>query len=103
VNGLPSYDVERLGTGDESAGGPSAERLDLASRSPDSGSSGGLPARPVVPARVHNTVAFVAPVWMSAPVRAAAVLGLAAALALALLALVGRIRRYREDVSRPGN
>jgi hypothetical protein len=92
VNGLPSYDVERLGTGDESAGGPSAAELGLPDRRPDSGIDG--PARSVVPAKVRNTAAFVAPLWMSGPVQAVALLGVGAALALALLVVVGRVRRW---------
>jgi hypothetical protein len=94
VAGLPSYDVERLGTGDESEGGPSAERLDLANRSPTSASraSARRSGRTVLPSRVHNTVEFVAPLWMSPAVQAAAVLWLLAGLSLTLLVVGGRLR-----------
>ncbi len=99
VDGLPSYDVERLGTGDESTGGPAA------------GAPGG--PRPVsaanvtversavrrfvdlvVPARLWNTVGFVAPLWLSPAGRLAALTGLVSA-AVALSAAVSSVgRRY---------
>jgi hypothetical protein len=104
VAGLPSYDVERLGTGDESEGGRSAERLGLANRS--SASASDEPPRPpggtLLPSRVHNSVAFVAPLWMSPTVRATALLGLGAALALALLVVGGRLRRVLDWPARRG-
>ena len=94
VDGLPSYDVERLGTGDESAGGRSAEQLGLANRSPAADSPPATrPRRTVLPARVGNTVAFVAPLWLSPTGRAAAVLALLAAPSLGLLVVGGRLRR----------
>ncbi|GAB3327045.1 arylsulfotransferase family protein [Haloplanus salinarum] len=103
VDGLPSYDVERLGTGDESAGGRSAERLGLANRSPAAGSpSTTRPGRTVIPTRVSNTVAFVSPLWLSATGRAAAVVGLVAALALALPVVGGRLRRVLAAAARRG-
>jgi hypothetical protein len=94
VRGLPSYDVERLGTGDESAGGPTAERLDLAGR-PEAGTDAAAGRPEVVPERVANTVAFVAPLWLSPGGRAAAVLGLVSGLALGGLRLGRWLRRHR--------
>ncbi|MFC7229681.1 arylsulfotransferase family protein [Salinirubellus salinus] len=84
------YDVERLGTGDESAGGRSAAALGLESRSTDGGVRGkgdgggtiGPAARLVVfikdllPSPVVNGLLFWLPDWMSAP---------------ALFALVGQL------------
>jgi hypothetical protein len=90
-----------LGTGDESAGGPPAGRLDLANRSPESGSAT-RPGGSVVPARVSNTVAFVAPLWLSAAGRAAAVTGLVAGLSLALVVVGGRLRRALLRAARRG-
>jgi len=91
VNGLPSYDVERLGTDDGSTDPRPAARIDLPDSSPEAEGVG--PPRSVVPAKVRNTVAFVAPLWMSGPVQAVALLGLGAALALALVVLAGGVRR----------
>jgi hypothetical protein len=93
VNGLPSYDVERLGTDDGSTDPRPAARIDLPDSSPESESVG--PPRSVVPAKVRNTVAFVAPLWMSGSVQAVALLGLGSALTFALLVLAGGVRRLR--------
>jgi hypothetical protein len=71
------YDVERLGTGDESAGGESARSLGLESRtaeSPADTESGFDPlaalsaaVHAVVPHRVVNGVLYVGPAWMGRP------------------------------------
>lgn len=70
------YDVERLGTGDESSGGQSAEALTLQSRTvnsndeSDTSDGPGVLARvesqvrKVVPSILINSVAFVLPVWL---------------------------------------
>ena len=61
------YDVERLGTGDESAGGPAASKATLQSGAPDG--TGRVEETTSVtgftPRKVFNSVAFVLPVWMS--------------------------------------
>lgn len=85
VDGLPSYDVERLGTGDESTGGPTAEDLSLPSRGADTDSEGSVIIRRVteaVPNKFRNTVSFVAPVWLSPSGQAAAVVGIIAGVLL---------------------
>ncbi|MEF8915076.1 aryl-sulfate sulfotransferase [Natronomonas sp.] len=66
------YDVERLGTGDESSGGESAQSLGLESRTADDAATDGFsPLAPlaaavhaVVPHRVINGVLYVGPAWM---------------------------------------
>lgn len=69
------YEVERLGTGDESAGGQSARALDLRSQTVDSDAvsvevDGGLVAwvttsiKRTVPGRLLNAVMYVSPIWM---------------------------------------
>jgi len=72
------YEAERLGTGDESAGGRSAEALGLESRT-ESGTdeSGGVGAevftvvgdaiRDLLPSRVVNAIIYVGPTWMGRP------------------------------------
>jgi hypothetical protein len=85
------YDVERLGTGDESAGGPSASRAGLDSRTPSEDD----PEEPtsvagVTPRKVFNSIAFVLPLWMG--------FGDAALVALAALtALVWAAIEYRNS------
>jgi len=86
ARGLPAYDVERLGTGDESAGGRPAEAVGVPSREAAGPSAAGRLSRAVVPTKVRNSVGFVAPVWLSATGRLAAVTG---ALSTAALAAVG--------------
>ncbi|MFC7142142.1 arylsulfotransferase family protein [Halosimplex aquaticum] len=92
------YDVERLETGGESAGGESAARLGLESRTADRSTESGFdPLEPlsdlvslVVPSRVVNGVIFLSPVWMGRPEFAAALLGIGT-----VLAWVGAEVRWR--------
>jgi hypothetical protein len=85
------YEAERLGTGPESEGGESAERLGLESRTDrgDGGDSGGSfdPAteagqflEDLLPHRIVNGIYFAMPVWFGAPQFAAAGFGLLAGL-----------------------
>ncbi len=82
------YDAERLGTGPESSGGESAERLGLQSRTSSAGSDDGFSpfgllrdlVTFVVPSRVVNAAIFVAPVWMGAPQFFATFVGIVATL-----------------------
>ena len=65
--GFP-YESERLGTGDESAGGRSAKALGLPDRAPsaaDRSTSESLVA--AVPPKVVNSVIYLLPGWMGAP------------------------------------
>jgi hypothetical protein len=67
-----TYDVERLGTGDESSGGESASRLGLKSRSEFSTEGSNVersdPVRDafqeVAPAKTWNAVRFITPQWV---------------------------------------
>jgi hypothetical protein len=74
------YEAERLGTGDESAGGESAARLELLSRTADR-QGGPAQADSLVPDPVTAGIAFVTPPWM----------GLSHVVALLLMILVGLI------------
>jgi hypothetical protein len=59
------YDVERLGTGDESAGGPSAVKADLKSRqTSDAAAEETTTVAGFTPRKVVNSIAFILPVWM---------------------------------------
>ncbi|WP_132057966.1 aryl-sulfate sulfotransferase [Halorussus amylolyticus] len=67
--GFP-YEAERLGTGDESAGGPSAESADIPSRSADEsaddrGPLGQLRAALVglLPPKIVNGIVYILPTW----------------------------------------
>jgi len=88
------YDAERLGTGPESAGGGSAERLGLASRTGPTDAGGPDPLAVLagavsapVPPRAVNAAIYLAPVWMGRPQFFAAGIGLLAALAWLLAEL----------------
>jgi hypothetical protein len=79
------YEAERLGTGDESTGGPSAASADLRSRTGGGGSAentGGIAAESetpdllnrawnvvedLLPGRTANGLMYVTPVWMGGP------------------------------------
>jgi len=81
--GFP-YEAERLGTGDESAGGQSASRLGLESRrSSVARGDDGLRTRlaAAVPPKVVNAVAYLLPGWMG-PAEVAAALALLIAVPL---------------------
>nr|WP_193570165.1 arylsulfotransferase family protein [Halorussus sp. JP-T4] len=59
------YELERLGTGDESAGGPSARAADLRSRGAvEDGARIETSVAGFTPRKVLNSIAFVLPVWM---------------------------------------
>jgi hypothetical protein len=59
------YEAERIGTGDESSGGESAERLGLDGRATDDRRSDSGPslARLIVPQPLIEAIRFVKPVW----------------------------------------
>jgi hypothetical protein len=60
------YDVERLGTGDESAGGPAAAAADLQSHTADEDADveETTSIAGFTPRKALNSVAFILPVWM---------------------------------------
>ncbi|WP_101296308.1 arylsulfotransferase family protein [Halegenticoccus soli] len=68
------YEAERLGTGDESTGGPSAASADVASRSGSVGDWFWISVKNLLPGRYLNGLMYITPVWM----------GLAEVMALAL-------------------
>lgn len=75
--GFP-YESERLGTGDESAGGQSAAALDLPSRTPSAENRSAVgDATTLLPNSVVNSVAYLLPGWVG-PVEALAATGLVA-------------------------
>ena len=79
------YEAERLGTGDESTGGPSAERAGLESR------TGGLVDRfwigvkDVLPGKYLNGLMYITPVWLGVSQLTALLLALVVAVAWAVL------------------
>lgn len=86
--GIP-YDAERLGTGDESAGGPSARSAGLASRS----GSTVLPS--LVPAKARHGLMWVVPGWMGLGDVLALCVYVAALLALLAVEVPPRVRALR--------
>ncbi|WP_162224663.1 aryl-sulfate sulfotransferase [Halorussus amylolyticus] len=66
IDAYSPYDVERLGTGDESAGGPSAEAANLDSRhtGQNLGADETLEIAGFTPRKIINSISFVLPVWM---------------------------------------
>ncbi|WP_129112825.1 arylsulfotransferase family protein [Halegenticoccus tardaugens] len=75
------YESERLGTGDESAGGPSAESADIASREGSAGDWFWITLKKVLPGKYVNGLMYVTPVWMGLAEVLALALGLVVALA----------------------
>jgi hypothetical protein len=91
--GIP-YDAERLGTGDESAGGPSARSAELVSRAPFDAR---ISPAALLPAKVRHGMLWVVPGWMD-PVDVLAL----AVYVVSLLALLGvevgpRVARWRAE------
>jgi hypothetical protein len=86
------YEAERLGTGDESEDGPSAEKADLQSREPDAfdDSDTITSVAGFTPRKVTNSVAFVLPIWME-------FLDVVAAVILTLTALAWVTVEYRNS------
>ncbi|MFB6300761.1 MAG: arylsulfotransferase family protein [Halobacteriales archaeon] len=101
VKGLPSYDVERLGTGDESQGGRSAAELELGDRTVASkrdglvGRSFGRTVVGLVPNKLQNTISFVTPLWLSAIGQVAAAISLVSGFFLFGIGLIRGYRRHR--------
>jgi len=88
------YDAERLGTGEESAGGESATALGLRSRSenPEDAPVDQRFLERWVPPKVESGLRFVAPHWMTVADVALGLLG-----AIALLCLLGLELWWRRD------
>lgn len=66
INFYAPYEVERLGTGDESVGGPAASKADLQSQRPGDGDDAEetTTVAGFTPRKVTNSIAFILPVWM---------------------------------------
>jgi len=64
--GFP-YEAERLGTGDESTGGPSAQSREIASRSGNVGDQFWITVKSVIPGKYLNGLMYVTPTWMGIP------------------------------------
>ena len=92
VNIAFPYEVERLGTGDESAEGPSAAKANIQSHRPGLVGSTLIALKELVPGRYLNGLMYITPVWMGfAEVLELAVL-LLSTLALGTVELVSRYR-----------
>ncbi len=93
--GFP-YEAERLGTGDESAGGTSAAELDLPNREPSFDSAGGRAIEGVLgvlPKSVVNGIVYLLPGWVGVP-ELVATAGL-----VVVLPLLARHEWRRSDLS----
>ena len=64
VNIAFPYEAERLGTGDESAGGPSATQANLDSRTGSLRDSLLIIAKQLIPGKYLNGLMYITPVWM---------------------------------------
>ena len=105
IDGVGVYDVERIGTEPSGREPVPAGRLGLENRSSgavagESGSGGGTGAfasamAGLVPPVVRNSVGFVAPLWLSAAGRAAAVAAVASGALAVGIAVGHRVYRYR--------
>ncbi len=69
------YESERLGTGDESAGGESAERGAIESRTPPLDEQFWIFLKNLIPGKYLNGLMYVTPAWMGFPALFASVLG----------------------------
>ncbi|GAA0673759.1 hypothetical protein GCM10009020_21080 [Natronoarchaeum mannanilyticum] len=113
------YDVERLETGDESAGGHSAQELGLESQTvEESEESGGgtfgfdpfdrveSTVAGLVPHRIHNGIVYISPVWMGDTEFGAAFVAILAALSWIGLESRWKLRDagvgFRSPVTRRG-
>ncbi|WP_416841710.1 arylsulfotransferase family protein [Haloferax sp. DFSO52] len=94
------YEAERLGTGDESSGGPPAHELQLENRTASAGvESDGGSTSSILPGSVVNAVYYVLPQWMGISTLAAACLGALVALVWGVLEL--RWLPYSISMSNP--
>jgi hypothetical protein len=64
VNIAFPYEAERLGTGDESSGGPSAARADLDSRTGGMSDRALILAKQFIPGKYLNGIMYITPIWM---------------------------------------
>ena len=93
VNIAFPYEAERLGTGDESTGGPSARSGDVASRSGTVGDRFWIAVKGLVPGRYLNGLMYITPVWMGFPSVVAIALGVSVALVWAVVEARWWLRR----------
>ncbi len=84
VNIAFPYESERLGTGDESSGGPSAQSADIGSRNPSVDEQFWIGLKNVIPGKYLNGLMYITPVWMGIPELFALAVGL-----VGLVGLVG--------------
>ncbi|WP_435174636.1 arylsulfotransferase family protein [Halorussus sp. AFM4] len=85
------YELERLGTGDESAGGPSARAADLRSRGAvEDGERVETSVAGFTPRKVVNSISFILPLWMG-------LLDAAVAVVLVLTVLAWAVLEYRHS------
>ncbi|SEO77226.1 Arylsulfotransferase (ASST) [Halogranum amylolyticum] len=80
VNIAFPYEAERLGTGDESTNGPSAQSADVDSRTGNVGDQFWIAVKNFIPGKYLNGLMYITPVWMGVPEVFAVVLGALAAL-----------------------
>jgi hypothetical protein len=101
IEGIPSYDVERLGTGDESTNGPSAQKASIQPRNPETSvRESQLVGASMLPDIFVNSVAFVTPLWLSGVGQTASVLGAGSGGLLLTLTVITYRSRIREGISR---
>lgn len=91
------YEAERLGTGDESRGGPSAASTNLESRSNGLWGQFWITLKDVLPGKYLNGVMYITPAWFDVPALLALVVGFVSVVGWTLLELRWRVRwrRYR--------
>jgi hypothetical protein len=87
------YEAERLGTGDESTGGPSAQSVKLESRTGGLADQFWITVKGFIPGKYLNGLMYITPVWMGVPEVFAIALGLVSLLALGGLEAVLFARR----------
>ena len=93
VNIAFPYEAERLGTGDESANGPSAAKANLQSHTPGPVGTLLIAVKKLIPGKYLNGLMYITPVWMGFAEVLELVVLLLSAVGLAVLELA---RRYRD-------
>ena len=96
------YEAERLGTDDESAGGPSAVRANLESRSHGIWARFWLMVKDVLPGKYLNGVMYITPTWFDVPALLAVGVAFVTLVGWGLLELRWRVqwRRFRPEIQR---
>ncbi|WP_224449592.1 arylsulfotransferase family protein [Haloprofundus salilacus] len=103
VNIAFPYESERLGTGDESAGGQSAQSADIGSRDASIDEQFWIGVKNVIPGKYLNGLMYITPPWMGIPELFAIFVGLVGVVGLVVVEAAGFISRRRGGSTTDGD